>query len=292
MFGTGESASSLSESTMPSRTSSSWTVGTYWRQIGSSGDLIRSTMAGEIRNSKFSAAWRSRSTSATCSGPKRAASCSSDEMLFLRSSSCQVSIPQVLEIDHQVVTRRVIRRNHRGPGVAACLVEPPRGGVILPPRGLHDDEPTAVSRQQAFDLRQEPAPDAASMPGRVHDDPVQVVRALRAWPGAPAGVAHEAVAVVRADEPVVIVASQRLVEQLDRGGDLRLAEDARGPRERLKPCALGAADGAERAAHARPSGPAPRAAPPRRSGAPAPRNPNRSPWPCAPARPRPSGRGW
>src|SRR5947207_2272123 len=41
MFGTGEFASSSSESTIPSRTSSSWSVGTYWRQIGSPGDFRR-----------------------------------------------------------------------------------------------------------------------------------------------------------------------------------------------------------------------------------------------------------
>ena len=57
-----------SESTMPSTTSSSSTVGTYCRQIGSSGDLIKSTIAGEIRNSKLSAAMRSRSSSGKFSG--------------------------------------------------------------------------------------------------------------------------------------------------------------------------------------------------------------------------------
>jgi hypothetical protein len=39
MFGTGLSRSSDRESTMPSTTSSSWMVGMYWRQIGSSGGL-------------------------------------------------------------------------------------------------------------------------------------------------------------------------------------------------------------------------------------------------------------
>src|SRR5258708_17551351 len=77
MLGTGECSSSASESTMPSCTSSSCTVGTYWRQIGSSGAWIKSTIAGEIRNSKFSAACCSFAISGKCSGPNRAASCSS-----------------------------------------------------------------------------------------------------------------------------------------------------------------------------------------------------------------------
>src|ERR1700704_1792976 len=91
MLGTGLSASSLSESTMPSTTSSSSTEGTYWRQIGSSGDLIKSTIAGEIRNSKSSAACLSRSSSGKFSGPNLAASASSEEMEFFLRTSCQVS---------------------------------------------------------------------------------------------------------------------------------------------------------------------------------------------------------
>src|SRR2546422_7873502 len=46
------SASSARESTRPSCTSSSWRSGTYCRQIGSPGDVMSSTMAGEMRNSK------------------------------------------------------------------------------------------------------------------------------------------------------------------------------------------------------------------------------------------------
>src|SRR3989454_5585717 len=54
MFGTGEWASSARESTRPSCTSSSCRSGTYWRQMGSPGDLMRSTMAGEKQNLKIS----------------------------------------------------------------------------------------------------------------------------------------------------------------------------------------------------------------------------------------------
>src|SRR6266850_4545294 len=108
---------------------------------------MRSTIAGEIRNSKFSAAWRSRSMSPTCSGPNRAASASSDAMLFLRSSSCQVSIREILGVDHQVVTGCVVPRDGCGSGVAAVLIEGPCGRVIGSRAGLDDDKPLAVGPQ-------------------------------------------------------------------------------------------------------------------------------------------------
>src|SRR3989454_6184095 len=123
MFGTGECASSARESTRPSCTSSSWRSGTYCRQIGSPGDVMSSTMAGEMRNSKFSAACRSRSRSGKCSAPNRATSASREATLRLRRSSCQDSIAQVLEVDHQVVSGGVITREPGGRRVAAPLVE-------------------------------------------------------------------------------------------------------------------------------------------------------------------------
>src|SRR5260370_7301578 len=146
MLGTGECSSSASESTMPSCTSSSCTVGTYWRQIGSSGAWIRSTIAGEIRNSKFSAACCSFAISGKCSGPNRAASCSSDVRLRLRSSSCQVSIRQILEIDHQVVTGRVVAREGGGPGVAAAFVKAARRLVGRAPGRFDHDEAAALGQ--------------------------------------------------------------------------------------------------------------------------------------------------
>src|SRR3989449_4665847 len=140
MFGTGELASSASESTRPSCTSSSCTSGTYCRQMGSPGDLMRSTIAGEIRNSKFSAACRSRSRSGKCSAPNRATSASSEAMLCLRSSCCQDSMRQILEIDHQVVAGGVVARDPGRPGVAAPLVEGARGCVVSARRRLDDDQ--------------------------------------------------------------------------------------------------------------------------------------------------------
>src|SRR5882762_4051714 len=155
MLGTGEFASSSSESTRASWISSSCTVGTYCTQMGSPGDLIRSTIAGEIRNSKFSAACRRCAISPTCSAPNRAASASSEAMLFLRSSSCQVSSRQLLGIDHQVVTGRVVPRDGRDPGVAACFVKPAGRYVIGARAGLDDYEPSAVCGQPALDLTEQ-----------------------------------------------------------------------------------------------------------------------------------------
>src|SRR3989449_9411333 len=140
MFGTGEWASSASESTIPSRTSSSWRSGTYWRQMGSPGDLIRSTIAGEMRNSKFAAACRSRPRSGKCSAPNLATSASREAMLRLRRSSCQDSIRQILEIDHQVVVGRVVARHGGAPGVAAPLVERARRCVLRQRSEEHTSE--------------------------------------------------------------------------------------------------------------------------------------------------------
>src|SRR5262245_46729282 len=251
MFGTGEFASSASESTIPSCTSNSCTVGTYWRQIGSPGDWIRSTMAGEIRNSKFSAAWRSRAISPTCSGPNRAARASREAMLRLRSSSCQVSI-EILGIDHQVVMRRVVGRKRRGPGVASRLVESARRRVIAARRRLDDDQARVVGRESLLHILEQPRSDTPALVRAIHDDPVEIVGPVGPRGRPPARVADQLVPVERAEEAIVLVAGQALVQQLDRGRDLLLAEETGVPSQPLKPCAVLAPDGAQRAAHARP----------------------------------------
>src|SRR5882672_7417980 len=286
MLGTGEFASSSSESTRPSWTSSSWTVGTYCRQIGSPGDLMRSTIAGEMRNSKFSAACRRRAISPTCSTPKRAANASSEAMLFLRSSSCQVSSGQILGIDHQIVTGRVIPRDGRGPGVAACFVKPARRCVIGARAGLYHNQPSAICHQLSFDLTEQLRSNAAALASVVDDNPVQIARRHGARCRAPAGVANQLIGFECTDELIVVVSRQALVEQLDRGGDLFLAEEARATRQLLKPCAVRVPDGAQRAAHARPSFPGPPATRARRCGGSAPRTPIPRPSPCATGLPR------
>src|SRR5881296_2125152 len=177
MFGTGECASSARESTRPSCTSSSWRSGTYCRQIGSPGDVMSSTMAGEMRNSKFSAACRSRSRSGKCSAPNRATSASREATLRLRRSSCQDSIAQVLEVDHQVVSGGVITREPGGRRVAAPLVERAGGRVFGAGRCLDDNQSSVVSRQSLLHGPQERAPHALALPRGVHDDPVEVVGA-------------------------------------------------------------------------------------------------------------------
>src|SRR2546428_7850560 len=292
MLGTGEWASSASESTSPSCTSSSWRSGTYWRQIGSPGDLIRSTMAGAIRNSKFSAACRRRPRSGKCSAPNLATRASRDARLRLRSTACQDSMPQVLEVDHQVVARRVVARDRGDPPEPAPRVGRGGRGVVLTRRRLDDNQPTAVDFQPLLDRGEQRGSDTTALPGCVHHDPVQVRRADRAGRRTPAGVADELVAVVRAEEAVVVVPLEARVEELHGCGDLLRPEHAGGRREPLKPCALRATDGTERAAHAPPWRPAPRGARPRRCAAPAPRNPSPPPGPCGTGRRRRSGPGW
>src|SRR5712691_1228276 len=286
MLGTGEFASSSSESTSPSWTSSSCTLGTYCSQMGSPGDLIRSTIAGEMRNSKFSAAWRSRAISPTCSAPKRAARASSDAMLFLRSSSCQVSSSQILCIDHQIVTGRVVLRDGCGSGVAACFVKTPRRLVIRPRRRFDHDQPSAVNRQPALHLCEQLRPDTGALPDAIDDDPIQVARRHSAGCGPPTAVPDQLFALEPADELIVFVARQRLVEQLDRGGDLLLAEETGSPRQLLKLCAVHAPERAQRAAHARLSCLELHAAPARRCGGSARGSPIPPPSPCATGPPR------
>src|SRR2546426_3976854 len=174
MFGTGEMASAASESTRPSCTSSSCGSGTYCRQMASLGDLMRSTIAGEIRNSKFSAACRRRSRSGKCSAPNLATSASSEAMLCLRSSCCQDSMRQILEVDHQVVAGGVVAREPGRPGVAAPLVEGARGCVFGPRRRLDDDQSCVVRGQLVLDRAQQLGAEAFALPVRVHDDPVEI----------------------------------------------------------------------------------------------------------------------
>src|SRR6266571_9253559 len=172
MFGTGEWASSANESTRPSCTSSSCRSGTYCRQMGSPGDLMRSTIAGEIRNSKFSAACRSRSRSGKCSAPNLATSASSEAMLCLRSSCCQDSMRQILEIDHQVVAGGVVAREPGRLDVAAPLVKGARRRVLGARGGLDDDESSVIRRQCGLDGPQQLGTDSPTLASRIDDDPV------------------------------------------------------------------------------------------------------------------------
>src|SRR5437867_4441401 len=282
MLGTGEFASSASESTSPSCTSSSCSVGTYCSQMGSPGDLMRSTIAGEMRNSKFSAACRRRAMSPTCSAPKRAAKASSDAMLLLRSSACQVSRCQILGIDHQVVTGCIVARDGRGSGVAACFVKPPRPLVVGARRGLHDNQSCVVRRESVFNFCEQLGPDSRALMTAIHDDPIEVVSRVCPRRRTPARVSHELIAFECTDELIVGVPSQTLIEQLDRGGDLLLAEEPGAPRQLLKLCAVRAPDGAQetqRAAHARPWRLAPPAMPARRCDGSARHSPTRRPSP-------------
>src|SRR5439155_1531821 len=110
--------------------------------------------------------------------------------------------------------------------------------------------------------------------------------------GTPARVPDELVTRVGAQEAVVGIPGETVIQQLQGGRDLLPPEEARRSRQPLKPWALRAADGAERAAQARPFRPGPHGAPLRRSGAPVPHSPNPPPAPSATARRRRSSRGW
>src|SRR5262245_5489255 len=113
----------------------------------------------------------------------------------------------------------------------------------------------------------------------IDHDPVEITGGdgPRRWP--PARIPDETIAVERADELILLVPVQGFIQQLDRGRDLLLAEEAGGPRQLVKPSAVRAPDGAQRAAHARPSFPAPPAARSPRCGGSARRTPNPRPSP-------------
>src|SRR5438477_469110 len=83
--------------------------------------------------------------------------------------------------------------------------------------------------------------------------------ALRSAAMSPTSIPEQPIAFERADELVVVVARQRFIEQLDRGRDLFLAEQAGLARQLLKPCALREPERAQRATHGPPSRPGPRA---------------------------------
>src|SRR5260370_12897470 len=216
MFGTGAWCGSARGSAKPAWTWSSWRWGTYCRQMGSPGVGMGSAMAGEMRNSKFSAACRRRARSGKCSGPNLATSASSEAMLRLRSSCCQASMRQSVEIDHQVVAGGVIAGDRRHPRVAASLIERARAGVVRAGRGLDDEEPSVVARELLLDRGQQLGPDALALACRVDDDPVEVIGAFGPGCRTPAAVADPLVGAIRPQEAVVIVTRQAVVAPLRR----------------------------------------------------------------------------
>src|SRR5690348_9665936 len=141
-------------------------------------------------------------------------------------------------------------------------------------------------------MLQEIRPDPLTLPFPGHHDPVEVPGPFRAGRRAPARVPDQLTSGEGPGEPVVLIAVQMLVQELDRGGDLLLAEEAGLPGQPLKSFAMSATDGAERAIHGPPWPPEPHAVPPRPLGAPARRSPTPRPWPCVTARPRRSDRDW
>src|SRR6185437_12675898 len=134
MFGTGESASSSSESMIPSWISSSCTVGTYWFHMGSPTSLIWSRAAGVMRIWKLSNAGASASTSMT-SRPNRSASLSRLAMLSsLRIRCHSLIVIQLPARGGEWEKRKTGKGNgKRRHGVADCAVHQsaiPRGEQV------------------------------------------------------------------------------------------------------------------------------------------------------------------
>src|SRR5947207_1848057 len=77
---------------------------------------------------------------------------SSDAMLFLRRSSCQFSISEILGVNHQIVTGRVVGRDGCGSREAAFLVKGPCGRVVAARARLNHHEPLAVGPETVLDL--------------------------------------------------------------------------------------------------------------------------------------------
>ncbi len=100
-----------------------------------------------------------------------------------------------------------------------------------------------MRRESSLDFLEQLRAHAMSLPRRIDHDPVEVVGSCGPRRRPPAGVPDQLIAVKCADESVVVVARQALVEQLDRGRDLFFAEETGRPRQLLKPCAVRAPDG-------------------------------------------------
>src|SRR4029077_4194054 len=105
---------------------------------------------------------------------------------------------------------------------------------------------------------QERRTDAAPLRFPGHHDPVQVPRAFGTGGRTPARVSDQLGSGEGPDEPVVLVAGQVLVQELDRGADLFLSEKAGLLVQSFTSLALPATDGVERAARGPPSFPGPR----------------------------------
>src|SRR3990172_1780382 len=255
MLGTGLFASSFRLSGTPSTTSNSCKSGTYCRQMGSPGALIRSTIAGEIRSSKFSIACCSRSRSGNCSGPNFSTSCWSEATLRSCRSFCQSAMwsfsvrgNQPLGVHDQVVVRRVEVRNTRRCPVRQRLVERTRRTVIRSRRRFHHHEPAAGIHDRPLARRHQRAADPPAVGSGVHGDPVKVPGGLGAGRGAIAGEADELIRLVERPERVVVLGGpgRGAVEHLQRDVHLRRAEHAGGAHDLGHAAAIARVGGPER----------------------------------------------
>src|SRR3569623_3610089 len=235
MLGTGESASSSSESTTPSTISSSRTGGTYWFDFGSPTSLICSSAAGVMRTWNASNAGRSASTSIT-SWPNFSASFSRESTLPSRRTFCHSLMASLLA----GANRQQLRENH--PVIVHCIkpahactfhvsdarVEVTRLLVRCAGGRFRHAQPRPAPLQERLHRAHERAPVAATLRARIHGDPVQLVAAIRAGRRPPARIAlARALGIENAHELIGLRRPHSLVEQLARDVDLRWCESAR-----------------------------------------------------------------
>src|SRR3954469_10729132 len=209
MLGTGESPSSSRESITPSTISSSCTVGMNWFQFASPISLIWDSDSRVMRIWKLSKAGPRASTSisrSAASGPNRSAtyalSSSSVLMLSSRRIFCQSLIACCSALpcgeacgEYDPVICRSVEIAHAGGFVvAAARVEPPGPLVVGTRRRFHDEETRSPVEEFRFHRAHERGPDAASLRGRGHGEPVEIVRAVGGGRGAEAHVAGQPVA--------------------------------------------------------------------------------------------------
>ena len=93
--------------------------------------------------------------------------------------------------EDSVVPQRVKIPDARGFAVAASLIEPARGGVVVARRRLDDEKSRFTLSKPPLDLLEEQSSATGSLEIRMHGDPIEVVYSIGARRGAVAHVADE-----------------------------------------------------------------------------------------------------
>src|SRR5271157_4386171 len=104
----------------------------------------------------------------------------------------QYNLPAALEMlreDHQIISIPVEILQGRCLGVAGRLIEGTRGGILLQPGGLDNEQASALGAHRFFSGSQQLSPNATASDAGVDGDPVQVEGAVGQCPGSKAGEA-------------------------------------------------------------------------------------------------------